>query len=85
MKTATHSTIAKNVKIKLKIKHMMKVFCDGCDAELPKKGSRKSIIDLSKTMFTLDGNVKQDKTVFCEDCTEKIEALVKTLKPIKLL
>jgi hypothetical protein len=64
---------------------MMKVFCDGCGAEIPKKGSKKSIIDLSKTMFTLDGNVRQEKTVFCEDCTEKIEALVKNLKPIKLL
>lgn len=61
---------------------MVKIFCDGCGAELPKKDSQESLIDLVETKFATNGQPYQDKTVYCEDCTKKILNLVKNFKSI---
>jgi hypothetical protein len=63
---------------------MIKMFCDGCGAEMPKPGSKKTIIDITETKFSIDGQARQTNASFCEDCTDKISTLLKTLKPIKL-
>jgi len=61
---------------------MMKIFCDACGNELPKPGSKKSLLDIAETKFGIDGRPSQEKKVYCEDCTPKILEAIKNLKPI---
>lgn len=60
---------------------MVKIYCDGCGAELPKPNSKKTLVDIVATKFGLNGQPRQEKTVYCEDCTEKIFNLIKTFNP----
>ena len=85
IKKETALTIAKNAKAKLKNNLMVRIYCDGCGAELPKKGSKRTLIDLVETKFSIQGQPRQEKSVYCEDCAEKILDLVKTLKPITII
>ena len=62
---------------------MIKIFCDACGAEMPKPGSRKPISDMIVAKFGVDGQLRNEKSTYCEDCTEKIQATVNTLKPAK--
>lgn len=63
----------------------IKIYCDGCEVELPKKGSKRTLIDLVETKFALNGQPRQEKSVFCEDCAEKILDLVETFKPVTII
>lgn len=58
----------------------MKIFCDACGAEMPKPGSRKAISDVTVAKFGVDGQYRQEKTTYCEDCTEKIQSTINSLK-----